>query len=241
MKERNSDIEQYLTDTIVGRPYTFSIGEREFKIYQPTIGMMQYAQKSIEALEVRQENIKENFSLEALRLAKEKKEECLTLITYYTCKDKEEIFDNTFVTERKETLKSLLSEQDIATLMIVVLTINKTEMLFKYLGIDKEQERLAAVMRVKTKNDKNTIIFGGQSLYGTLIDVACERYGWTKEYVVWGIDYTSLKIMLADKINNVYCSDEEMKQIPAHLRHTQDETIKVTKETMKKIKEMNWK
>ena len=41
--------------------------------------------------------------------------------------------------------------------------------------------------------------FGGKTIWGTLIDAACERYGWTFDYVVWGISYNNLTLMLKDK------------------------------------------
>lgn len=55
--------------------------------------------------------------------------------------------------------------------------------------------------------------FGGKTIYGLLIDAACKNYGWTKEYAVWGIDVISLRLMLADSINSVYLSDEDLKHL----------------------------
>ena len=96
-------------------------------------------------------------------------------------------------------------------------------------------------MRIKARNDKNNLTFGGKTVYGSLIDAACERYGWTKDYVVWGIDYTSLRLMLADKVNSVYCSEDEMKKLPASVRNTNEEVIKPTKENMERIMSMDWR
>ena len=65
---------------------------------------------------------------------------------------------------------------------------------------------------MKIKERKNTITFGGKSIYGTIIDSACERYGWTMQYVVWGISYTNLCMLLADSTKDVYLTDDEMKK-----------------------------
>jgi hypothetical protein len=46
-----------------------------------------------------------------------------------------------------------------------------------------------------------------------MIDRAAERYGWTKDYIVWGIDLASLQLMLADGIGTTHLSDEEREQL----------------------------
>jgi hypothetical protein len=237
----SNNTEKYLADTIMGRPYGFSVGGEHLALYPLTLGKMQLLQSQVERLEISQESMQMDVSLEALRLAKEKKDECITIISYHTGKNAEEVFDTVLMSERKRLLSENLDDDDIAALMIIVLTSDKTSLFMKHLGIDKEQERLSTLMRIKKKGDKNNFTFGGKSVYGTLIDTACERYGWTKEYVVWGIDFTSLRLMLADKINTVYCTDEEVKKIPASVKNPTAERIKAGKDTMAEIKSMDWK
>ncbi len=242
MNDEKKDIEQYLADTIMGRPYGFSVGEQHFFLYPVTLGKMYVLQRQIEALQINQQNIQRDVSIEALRLVKEKKEECLTIICYHTCKTPQELFDNALISDRINTFEKELSEEDIAALMIMILTTDKTNIFIKYLGIDKEQDRMSAIVRIKERGNKNNITFGGKSVYGTLIDVACERYGWTKEYVVWGIDYTSLRLMLADKINSMYLTDDDLKKIPRHLLISSASTVKADDPKNREvIKNMNWK
>lgn len=106
----------------------------------------------------------------------------------------------------------------------------------KHLGIDKEKEWQAKAMRAK--NNNNSLVFGGKSIYGTLIDTACERYGWTLEYVVWGISYANLQLLLADSVTSIYLSDEERKRIniPKDRRVINADDPA----NMEKIKAMNW-
>lgn len=242
MNDENKDIEQYFADTIIGRPYGFSVGEQHFFLYPVTLGKMYVLQRHIESLGINQNNIQRDVSIEALRLAKEKKDECLTIICYHTCQTPQELFDNALIVERTNLFKDELSDDDVAALMIMILSIDKTNHFIKYLGIDKEQDRMSAIMRIKEKSNKNNITFGGKSVYGTLIDAACERYGWTKEYVVWGIDYTSLRLMLADKVNSMYFSDDDMKKIPRHLLVNSSAIIKADDLKNKElIRRMNWK
>ena len=57
------------------------------------------------------------------------------------------------------------------------------------------------------------MLTGGKSIYGLLIDFACQRYGWTMDYVLWGISYVNLNMLFADDITTVYLSDEERKKL----------------------------
>lgn len=198
-------------------------------------------QRVIDGMGITLGNFNGNVTIEALRLAQEKRAECLRYITYNTFKNKDDIFDERKVSERDAFFDKELSDSDIAQLVIMLLSLDKTHEFFKHLGIEKEQQRLQGVMRAKSKNDKNNYTFGGRSVFGTLLDAACERYGWTKDYVVWGIDYATLRLMLADKVTSVYLSDEERKRTPRSLLSGSEDTIKGTKENMAKIKAMDWK
>lgn len=55
---------------------------------------------------------------------------------------------------------------------------------------------------------------GGRSLWGGLLDVACAKYGWTLHYVLWGISYLNLQMMLIDAITIDY-NDENSNVIDA--------------------------
>ena len=236
------DIDQYIADALIEKPYGFSVGKEHFYLYPVTLGKIFLEKRLIELLEVNHKYLKTNVSAEALRLARTKKDVCLTIITYHTCKKKDEVYDTELVAKRKALFGRELSFEDIAALMMVVLSADKTDSFIKHLGISKEQERLATVMRIKGKDDKNNLMFGGLSQFGTLLDAACERYGWTKEYVVWGIDYTSLRLMLSDKITSVYVTDEELKKIPKSISQKNEEVIKADDaKNMNTIKNMNWK
>ena len=241
MIDEKKDIEQYFADAIMERPYGFSVSGQHFFLYPVTLGKLYLLQRQLENIEINAELIQKDVSLEALRLAKEKKDECLMIICYHTCKTKEEVFDTLLIEERKDLFEKELSYEDIAALMIIVLTSDKTNLFIHHFGIDKEQDRMNTVNRIKNEGSKNNLVFGGKTQYGTLIDMACERYGWTKQYVVWGIDYTSLRLMLADKVNSMYVTDDEYKKLPASVKNANEDIIKPTKENMEAIMNMNWK
>lgn len=199
-----------LADAIIERPQGFQIGHRQFYLYPVSLGKMYLLARLVDSLEVKKENLKVNPFLEALRLVREKRDVVCRLIAYHTCRTKEEVFNNVLIKQRTNLLAKE-SDSDITTVLIMVLQSEKTSVYIKKLGIDKEQERLHKVMKVK--DTKNVLSFGGQSIYGTLIDAACDRYGWSYDYVVWGISYTSLRLMLADCIKTITLSDKERKKV----------------------------
>lgn len=199
-----------LADAIIERPQGFQIGHRQFYLYPVSLGKMYLLARLVDGLEVKKENLKVNPFLETLRLVREKRNVVCRLIAYHTCRTKDEVFNNVLIKQRINLLAKE-SDSDLATVLIMVLQSEKTSVYIKKLGIDKEQERFHKVMKIK--DTKNVLSFGGISIYGTLIDAACERYGWSYDYVVWGISYTNLRLMLADAIKTVTLSDKESKRV----------------------------
>ena len=235
------DIEQYTSDIVTGRPHVFSVGGNVFYIYPATLGKLFLLDRSMKELGISGANMQLDMRIEALRVAREKRRECATLISIFTLERREEVFDHTVVSERCELFCKELSDEDMASLLIVILTLDRTAAVMKHLGIDREQERMKKVMRIKERSQSGCLSFGGVSIFGTFIDAACERYGWTKEYVVWEIDYASLKLMMADKMTSVSVTEDEMKKIPSNMKESASNTVIATKENMERIKAMGWK
>ena len=203
------------------------------------MGKVYLLQRQIENLEININLLTLNPSVEAVRLVKEKKDVCLTIIAYHTCKEKKELFSKQTITMRKNLFAKELSDEELATLMIMVLTSDKTKQFIKYFGIDKEQERMRKVMAVK--ETKNNISFGGKSMYGAMIDAACERYGWSLDYVMWGISFTNLKMLLADKPSSIYVSDDELKKLPASVFVTSGSIKADGMEGREQIRNTDWR
>lgn len=201
-------LEMNIADTIIERPVGFNIGSRQFYLYPPTLGMIYHFARLFKSLEADARLISANPYLEAIRLCTEKKEIVCRILSNYTFNRKEDVFDGIKVEVRAKEFSELAAEE-LATIFTIVLSGDNTEEFIKYFGIDKERlerSRIAAV-----KKDNSSITFGGNSTYGTLIDFACQRYGWTMDYVMWGISYANLKMLMADAITTVYLSEEERK------------------------------
>ena len=229
-----------LFDTIIGRYYGFSVASRHFYLYPVTLGKMFLLRRLIEELHLNTNIIKANPYIEALRISTENKEVCCRILTYHTINTKAKMFDNEFVEKRTRWLVENIDYDALAQAMMMVLQSDKTEMFMKYLKLDKERERMERVMQVK--KDKNNINFGGLSVYGTYIDTACERYGWTFDYVVWEISYSNLMLLMADKLTSIYVSDDEMKKLPASVFANKANMIKADDpKNRDMIRQMDWR
>lgn len=236
--DKEKQLELDIADTIIDRPKGFSVGRRHFYLYPVTLGKVYLQKRIIENLEINKELIQTNPYAEALRLIETKREDCCLLIAYHTLQTKEDVLSNRKVTIRKNIFMREMDNEDIATLILACLMYDKTLLFIQYFGIDKEQERMSEV--IKAKDNKNSFSFGGKSIYGTIIDAACERYKWTYDYVVWGISYTNLQMLLKDYVKSVYLTDDEMKS--AHLNNTSAMIDGNDKDAvMNTIKNMNWK
>lgn len=201
-------LEMNIADTIIERPVGFNIGSQQFYLYPPTLGMIYHFARLFKSLEADARLISANPYLEAIRLCTEKKEIVCRILSNYTFNRKEDVFDGIKVEVRAKEFSELAAEE-LATIFTIVLSGDNTEEFIKYFGIDKERlerSRIAAV-----KKDNSSVTFGGNSTYGTLIDFACQRYGWTMDYVMWGISYANLKMLMADAITTIYLSEEERK------------------------------
>ena len=204
------DIYNELTDAVIERPVVFSVGKEKLSIYPASLGKMFLVSRILDSMKVSQKNLSEDPFSEAVRLCKYRREGVIRLIAFYTVKDKDDHFDIDLIDGRCSVLSSL-DDDNLATLLVVVLTQDCSDRFIKEYGIDKEKQLVQKV--VKYKQDKGNLSFGGKTVYGTLIDSACERYGWSLEYVVWGISYTNLRMITADSVVSMYLSKEDMKKL----------------------------
>ena len=203
-------IELDIADTIMERPQAFTVAGRRFCLHKVTLGKSYLLFRLMEELGVDAKIVKANPYMEALRLCREKKDIVCRLLAYHTMDSKEELLDSKAVDERSSFFNKKLTEEEMAQLLSMTLAGDRTEDFIKHFGIDRDREELTRISSVKSKNG-NTVTFGGRSIYG-FIDYFCERYGWTMEYVVWGIGYVNLQMLKADAVTSVYLTDKEKKE-----------------------------
>lgn len=207
----NNNIEQSIADTIIERPYGFKVGCRQFYLYPVTLGKTYLLGRLIDKIDISNDIMSVNPYLEALRIAESKKDEALRIVVYNTAKTKDELFDNELIEERISHFKEHLDIEDIAQLLIILFTDIPISEYIKHFKIDKEKEDMQKVLRCK-KESRGSYTFGGKSIYGSMIDYLAQRYGWTMEYIVWGISFKNIQMLMSDMITTIHLTDEEAKK-----------------------------
>jgi len=215
MDEQKYNIEYDIADVVIGRPYGFSVGHKQFNLYPVTLAKMYLLRRQIDSLGINYDILLKSQYVEALRLVTTHREICCHILAYHTAPNTyKDLYDRRSITIRKNVFEKDLTDEEMATLLIMVLEADKSEMFMKFLGIDKEKERMAQVMEIKRKSGSNNVNFGGLSVFGTFIGQLKEM-GYSDNEILYEKGYTYLRLMLADKITSVYLTKEEMEQIPA--------------------------
>lgn len=207
----DKQIEMNLSDAIIEKPVWFGVGKRRYGIYPPTLGKVQILKNLYLGLDLDDRLLLVNPLAEAMRISRASPDIVCRIIAYSTFNEKSSIMDTEKVFQRAELFRAKLTAEDMATLLAVILMNDKTDEFIKYFRIDEEKELKERIGRAK--GEGNSVTFGGKSIYGLLIDFACQRYGWTMEYVLWGISYVNLNMLFADAITTVYLTDDERKQL----------------------------
>lgn len=205
------DVEYDYADVIIGRPQDFRVGRKSFKLYPVTLAKMLLLKRQIGELDIDNDILKANPYMEALRIAKNNKDTCSHILAYHTAPNTyKDLFDTRAITIRKNYFRENLSDEDIASLMVYVLTSDKTEAIIKHLGLDEERERFAKVMEVK--KDDSTLSFNGRSIIGTFI-IPLKEIGYTDNEILYERGYSFLCLALADKVNTIYVTEEERNNL----------------------------
>lgn len=204
-------IQEIVTEILLGRPQPFSFGKREFMIYPETLGSSAIISCYLEDLDIDSDILAVNPSMEALRQSRLHKETVCKIIAVATCRG-DECLQSAIIRERINIFSSELSDENLAELLMLTLNRSKWPRLTALLGLNEERNELfrIAELRSRTSGMKQ---YGGRSLFGTLLDNVCSRYGWSDRYVIWGISLDRLRMMLADSVNSVYLTEEERKKL----------------------------
>ena len=210
--KKYGNIEYELADIITQKPHEFKVGRKLFRLYPVTLAKLFIQKRIVDALGLNTSFI-QNPYLEALRVAETNKKACCEIIALHaTPNTYKDLHNSKAITERRNVFERM-STEDVATMLVNVLTSDKTEHIIGHFGIDKEQMRLSEVMRIKRKSGKNTLCFGGLTILGTFIGQLKEM-GYTDDEILYEKGYAYLRLMLADKITSVYLTDEELQDVP---------------------------
>lgn len=229
------DIEQKLANTLIERPTGIVIDGEHFYLYPATLGRMQIEREVRAVLQPKSENIRINADVEVARIIAEHPDEALWAIAYATAKGKE-CMDNEKMKSRVDFLKKHATPADITTLFVAVISEGGVADLQQHYGIDKEQKEFRRIS--EAKGTGGTFIFGGKTIYGTLIAPLMEKYGWTLDNILWGISYANLQMLMADATKTIMLSKEEQKRI--HPKQSRDVVRADDPKNFAMITNMNW-
>lgn len=209
MKDSDHDI----TDVIVGRPQEFKVGRKSFKLYPVTLAKMLLLKRLMDELSVNMEQMKVNPYLEALRIVRDRRKTCCRILAYHTAPNTYRgLFNTHAIAVRENLLGKGLDDEELATLVILVLTAEKTDAIIEHCGLNKERERMRKVMAVKKEHGRNTMTFNGLTVFGTFI-ARLKEMGYTDNEILYERGYSYLRLMLADKVVDIMLTDEERRKL----------------------------
>ena len=201
-----------LADVLTEKPHEFTVGRKHYHLYPITLAKMFLLRGYIEGLSVNYTILSQNPLLEALRIVGQHREICCSIIAIHTTPNTyQDIYDRRAIAARRSAFMKI-GDNDLATLMVLVLTADKTEHLMQVTGIAAEQERLKKVMSVKKAKDNNSLNFGGLTIFGTFI-APLKEIGYSDNEIIFEKGYTFLRLMLADKITTVMLTDKERENL----------------------------
>ncbi len=210
--KEKSDLEQQLIDTLLDRPTDFSLGSCNFRLYPNTLAKTLLLQRHIRSLGFNGVLAKLNPYLEILHIVRSNRERCHYILAVHAMPNtRVSVLNNAAINRQRELFRQELEDDGAATMLLHILTSDRTEALMDYLGIKDERERMKSVLDVK--ENKGSMTFGGVSIFGSFIGQLKEM-GYSDDEILFEHGYSYLRLMLADKVTNIYLTDEELKQLP---------------------------
>lgn len=210
------------------RPTSIQVGSKVIYLYPVTLGKQYLLAEMMEALGIDDALLRQNAFAECLRLAHEQRGVCNRILAIHACRDKAELFGRAYQRYISCFDDKELTTENIATLLMIVLRGDNVQEVQKHFGITHDLDSLRRVQSVK--KDKNNLSFCGLSVWGNMIDHAAERYGWSLDYILWGVSAANLQMMLADSVKTVYLTDKELKKVHVTPRGRMIDASKLTKE-----------
>lgn len=229
-----------ISDTLIERPITFTLRRRRFALYPPTLGKVQLISRLWGEINPTAMTGKTQLELLSgiLSSARTRRGDCLRLLAYATLPGAECINENSVSRRIKEL--SHIDTADLASLVVTAVSMDKTGAIQSYYEIDRESERMKRVLACKDK-ESGSASFGGKAVWGTLIDTACERYGWSYQYVLWGISFTNLQLLLSDQVRTIFLSEDERKRARKYLTADSDAVRAEDAKSLRAfVKSENW-
>lgn len=230
------NLNEALADAVMDRPREFFIDNRRFCLWSPSLGMSIMLSRNISELGINKDILRANPMVEALRIVTKYPEKVCRILAIHSLRTFRLLSDTRKIDERTNYFLTKLALNELSGLLISILNEPTAENFISLSGLDKQREKQAQIAKVK-KDKSHTLTFGGLTYYGSLIAPAIESLHMSFHDVVWGISLVNLRMLLADKINSMYLSDEEAKALGLAAHST--ETYGMTPEDIAKLMAMD--
>ena len=213
MSEKDREMDYALADLIIEIPHEFTIGRKQLRLYPVTLAKSLLLRRYIDALDIDTNLLLTNPYLEAMRLVRQKRDLCATVLAIHTSPNNYRDLYNSQAMKNRRNILRKADPDDMAALLILVLT-DKTGDLMNHFGITDERERMAAV--AKNRKPTGVLAFGGKTIFGSFI-APLHEMGYSDSEILYERSYAYLRMLLADKVAEMYLSEEEHKNLPASL------------------------
>lgn len=192
MSNDNEIILSNVWDAVIELPIEYKVNGQLFYLYPPSLGSTMLINS-------------------ATKRVKEQTDLIYEMLAICSFENRKDAIKRSVLNNRIEELKQAKLDEILPIYTMFGEWGQDQEKFIKHFQLDVEQRYMKRAHDAKD-HDSGSLVFNGKSVYGTLIDVACERYGWSMEYVVWGISLINLNMLMADKVVSVYLSKEESKK-----------------------------
>lgn len=229
------NITKRITDTLLERPTGFEIAGRHYCLYPPTLGVSQLVGGLVAQMRINDDNLKTSPVVELTRICIAHKDICLRIIAYSVLRGKR-CLNEMRVRNVISHLEHNTEVEDIVMLLQIILSARTVNDIQSHFGIDNDLREYERISRAK--HPSGTYVYCGKSIWGNLISSLAEKYGWTLDYILWGISLDNLNMLLADAPKTIYLSEDEVKEL--HPRRDADTICVDDPKNWDKIKSMQW-
>ena len=190
-------------------PIGFEVDGVHYFLYPVTLGTAYLISRERECMA---ENLKDAFVLADEHTKEAYRKSLCRIVAMQTFNKKEDILDFKTLSDRTNSFYQSLDNEGLFELYDMIIgSLDESSLFIKHSGLDYDKKKLNKI--AKYKADGGNFSFGARTPYGSIIGPACAKFGWSLDYVVWGIGYTNLQMLLADEQVSVYLSKEDRKAL----------------------------
>lgn len=197
------DIDRALDDIIMDRPRPFAVGGRRFELRHPSLGRTILSGRAVDGLGINGVNLSS--------VAKAGRKELCRLLSV-NVSNRCDLFDESRMKELDGFFDENLDDEELASLVSMIMSMYDLGAIMSKYGMDKDREDRKRAAKAKECKNGHNIGFGGKTVAGSLIEPIAKKFGWTVDYIVWGISYAMLWLLVLDGQESVYLTKDEIRK-----------------------------